>query len=321
MTSETDMVTTVLGPVPAATLGATYMHEHVIVDNSFSGNNPLKRLDEEDVLIWELQDVKRAGGGTIVDCTCDGLGPDPAALRRIAAAAGLHVVASTGFYRPVVYPEFIRTESADRIAARLIADCTDGFGDTGVRPGMLAEFASHDPTDMELDGGLHPDNEKVFRAAARAHLATGLPITTHCWLGAGADWEIGVFRDEGVDPSRVVIGHVGICEPDLDRVRHILDQGVNIGIDGIGYGERDNMTFFEHDKAHLVKMVVDWGHIDQITVSLDMTRKYHLKKYGGHGFAMLMDWFAPLLREVGLSSRQVDQILVANPCRILTPRL
>ena len=105
----------------------------------------------------------------------------------------------------------------------------------------------------------------------------------------------------------------------MDHARWILEQGVNIGIDAIGYGERDGFDFFEHDKAQLARTFVDWGHIDQITVSLDMTRKYHLKQYGGHGFAFLMDCFIPILREVGLSDKQVNHIIIENPKRILTP--
>ena len=316
---------TVLGPISPEELGPTYMHEHIIVDNSFSGNDPRKRFDEEDVMAWEMKDVMRAGGRTVVDCTCEGLAPDPAALTRIAKESGINLIASVGLYRSVVYPEYVAAESADQIARRMIDACETGIGETGVRPGMLAEFASHDPEDISSQGhdagGLVTDlTEKVFRAAGRAHGATGLPITTHCWVGVGADWEIGIFREEGVDLSKVVIGHVGANRPDMDLARWILDQGVNVGIEAIGYGERDGFVdFFEHGKAQLVKTFVEWGHIDQVTVSLDMTRKYHLKKYGGHGFAFLMDWFAPLLREVGLSDEQVNQIFVANPKRILTP--
>lgn len=325
MAETSPKVMTVLGPILPEELGPTHMHEHVIVDNSFSGNNPLKRLDEEDVLTWEMKDVLRAGARTVVDCTCVGLGPDPAALVRIAGDSGANIIASVGLYRPVVYPEYVAGSSVDQLAARMIDACENGIGDTGVRPGMLAEFSSHDPEDETCDlttpdGKAGPLTEKVFRAAARAHVATGLPITTHCWLGVGADWEIGIFREENVDLSKVVIGHVGIGLPDMDHARWILDQGVNIGVDGIGYGERDGfVNFFEHEKAGLVKTFVGWGHIDQVTVSLDMTRKYHLKKYGGHGFAFLMDWFVPLLREVGLTDTQVDQIIVENPKRILIP--
>lgn len=325
MAAQSRPVMTVLGPVSPEELGPTYMHEHVIVDNSFSGNDPRKKFDEEDVMAWEMKDVYRAGGRTVVDCTCQGLSPDPAALARISRASGVNVIASVGLYRNIVYPDYVAAESADQIAKRLIDACENGIGDTGVRPGMLAEFASHDPEDADSQGhdpggSVGQSTEKAFRAAARAQVATGLPVTTHCWVGIGADWEIGIFREEGADLSKIVIGHVGASRPDMDHARWILDQGVNVGIDAIGYGERDGFVdFFEHEKAQLAKTFVEWGHIGQVTVSLDMTRKYHLKKYGGHGFAFLLDCFAPLLREVGLSDGQVGHILVKNPKRILTP--
>lgn len=322
--SPNAQIMTVLGPVLPDDLGPTYMHEHIIQDSSFSGNNPFKKFDEEDVLAWEMKDVLRAGGRTIVDCTCVGLGPDPAALQGIARDSRINIIASTGFYRFIVYPDYIANSSADELAERLIKDCENGLGQTSVRPGMLAEFASHDPEgegspDHGQSSTPRENTEKVFRAAARAHLATGLPITTHCWLGDGADWQIAIFREENVRLDKVVIAHVGANRPDMGHARWILEQGVNVGIDAIGYGERDDINFFEHGKAHLVRTFVEWGHIDQITVSLDMTRKYHLKKYGGHGFAFLMDCFIPLLREVGLSDNQVNRILIENPKRILTP--
>ena len=317
MKAAESTIMTVLGPISPDDLGPTYMHEHIIVDNSFSGNNPLKKLDEVDTLTWEMKDVLRAGGRSVVDCTSVGLSPDPAALVRIAGESGVNIITSTGFYREIVYPDYVRTSSADQLAERMIRDCEEGLGETGVRPGMLAEFASHDEADR-----VSGDVEKAFRGVARAHLATAPPITTHCWVGVCADWQISVFREEGVDLSKVVIGHVGANRPDMDRARWILEQGVNVGVDAIGYGERDGiLDFFEHEKAQLVKTFVEWGHIDQLTVSLDMTRKYHLKKYGGHGFAFLMDWFAPLLREVGLGDEQVDHILIENPRRILTPHV
>ncbi len=320
MNSKDSKIMTVLGPISADELGPTYMHEHVISDSSFLGNDPEKKMDDEEALTWEMKDVLRAGGGTIVDCTSYGLGPEPAKLKRIAEDSGINIIASAGFYRPAVYPDYVASSSIDELAKMMIDECQNGFGDTGVRPGMLAEFASHDPNDLAADGGLRDDNEKVFRAAARTHVATGLPITTHCWLGNGADWQINIFRQEGVDLSKVVIAHVGIDHPNIELARWILGQGVNVGIDGIGYGERDGFVdFFEHEKAQLVKTVIEWGHIDQITISLDMTRKYHLKKYRGHGFAFLMDCFVPIMLEVGITEDQVDHILIENPKRILTP--
>ena len=64
--------------------------------------------------------------------------------------------------------------------------------------------------------------EKVWRAAARAQLTTGLPMTTHNWVGNGAVWCIGILREEGADLSKVVIGHVGANRPDMELARWIL---------------------------------------------------------------------------------------------------
>ena len=318
-------IMTVLGPVSPDALGPTYMHEHVLVDNSFSGNNPLKKLDEVDTLIDEMRDVRRAGGRTVVDCTCVGLAPDPAGLKRIAQDADVHLIACTGFYRACVWPTYVHTSSAEDLAERMIDDCANGLADTNVRPGMLAEFSAHE---REGDGWVLPAAaNKVFRAACIAQRETGLPITTHCGFQR-ADWQIAALRKGGVALDRVVLAHMvpGADAIDADRghpvmehLRRILDTGVNIGIDAIAYGERDGKPLAAADKARLVRTVAEWGHLEQVTVSLDMTRRYHLKKYGGHGFAFLMDAFAPMLREVGLSDRQVDHILVENPKRILTP--
>lgn len=322
MSSREPTIMTVLGPITPSEIGSTFMHEHVIVDNSFSGNNPLKKLDEEDVALWEMKDILRAGGGTLVDLTCRGLSPDPEALRRISQQSGLHIVASTGFYRYVVYPDYVSGAPVEELTAMMVTDCENGFGETGIRAGMLGEFASHDPKDLASLGHGQADPpteevERVFRAAAQAHCATGLPITTHCPAGIGAEWEINVFKEEGVNLSKVIIGHVGLIRPEFDHVLRILDTGVAIAIDGIGYGERDDMDFLDHDKALLVRNLVRTGYAEQITVSLDMTRQYHLKKYGGHGYAYLLDCFVPLLREVGLDDKAIDQIMVKNPVRLL----
>ncbi|MFC1676589.1 phosphotriesterase [Planctomycetota bacterium] len=320
MSSEDSKIMTVLGPISVDELGSTYMHEHLVQDSSFLDNDPEKKIDDEETLTWEMKDTLRAGARTLVDCTCRGMGPQPEKLKRIAENSGMNIIASTGFYRPIVYPDYVKISTADELAKMMIDECQNGLEGSDVKPGMLAEFSSHDPNDMAIDGGVSKDNEKVFRAAARTHIATGLPITTHCWLGYGADWEINIFQEEGVDLSKVVIGHVGIDHPNIHNARYILSTGVNVGIDGIGYGERDGFKdFFEHEKAQLVKTFIEWGHIDQITISLDMTRKYHLKKHRGHGFAFLMDCFVPIMIEVGITEEQVDHILIKNPKRILTP--
>ena len=312
--TECPEIMTVLGPVVPEVLGPTAMHEHLIADCYFSGNDPEKVLDDEEAAVEEMKDLVSAGAGTVVECTCWGLGPDPAALKRIAEASGINIIASAGFYRRIVYPDYVLAETADELARRMIDEVESGIAGTGVRPGMLAEFASHD------DGEPDEHVEKVWRAAARAQLATGLPITTHCWVGIGADWEIGILREEGVPPEEIVIGHLGANRPNMELARRVLDTGVNVGVDCIGYDQRTGFVdYFDPERAQLIKTFIDWGHLSQITISRDMMRKYALKKHGGKGYSYLFEGFTDVMRENGISDDEIQALLVGNPRRILTP--
>ena len=312
--TERPEIMTVLGPVAPGELGPTAMHEHIIADGYFSGNDPQKVLDDEDAAVEEMKDLVRAGAGTVVECTSRGLGPDPGALRRIARASGINIIASAGFYRRIVYPDYVLTETAEGLARRMIDEVENGIAGTGVRPGMLAEFASHD------EGEPDEHVEKVWRAAARTQLATGLPITTHCWVGKGADWEIEILTAEGVPPDKIVIGHLGANRPDMDLARRVLDTGVNVGVDCVGYDERVGFVdYFDPERAQLIKTFIDWSHLSQITISRDMMRKYALKKHGGKGYSYLFEGFTDILRENGISDDEIHTLLVENPRRILTP--
>ncbi len=307
-------VMTVLGPIPANRLGRVAMHEHIIADCSFSGNDPRKKLDEEDAAAEEMRDLVQAGGQTVVDCTCHGLSPHYKALVRIAHASGVNIVASTGFYRRIVYPDYVSQENTDRLACRLIDEIENGIAETGVRPGMLAEFASHD------EGAPTEDVVKAFRAAARAQLASGLPITTHSWIGNGAEWQITILTEEGVPPEKIVIAHLGANRPDMELARRVLETGVNAGVDCIGYGKSDGWTdYFDPERAQLLKTFIDWGHLAQLTVSRDLLRKHELKRHGGKGYSYLFEGFVDTMQKAGISENEIRALLVDNPRRILTP--
>ncbi len=311
----TGNIMTVMGPMPAEQLGITHMHEHLIGDCSFSGNDPRKKLDDVDVAIAEMEYFKQAGGQTIVELTCRGLGQNAAALRRIAEESGVNIIAATGFYREVVYPDYVRSETVDELAQRMINDANQGIAGTDVRAGIIAELATENDTDE-----VSPLEEKVFRAAGRAHLATGLPVSTHCWAGHHAFEQVRLLTDEGVQPDKIVIGHLAV-QPGLEETnRGLADLGVNLGIDAIGYGEADGFhDFHDEDRAALAKKLIDWGYLEQITISQDLMRTYHLKSHGGHGYGYLLEKFVPMLHQLGVTAEQIQVLLVDNPRRILTP--
>ena len=96
----------------------------------------------------------------------------------------------------------------------------------------------------------------------------------------------------GVDPHRIVIGHVDLCE-DINYIKEVLKTGVTIGFDTIG---KNNYLPDEKRIAHLLELEKT-GYTSQVVLSEDLTRKSHLAFKGGIGYAYLFESFLPAARK------------------------
>ncbi|MBK6586325.1 MAG: hypothetical protein IPG26_04895 [Coprothermobacter sp.] len=66
-------------------------------------------------------------------------------------------------------------------------------------------------------------------------------------------------------------------------------------------------------RARNIAALMDQGFGNRILLSLDITRKSHLKRYGGYGHVYLIETFLPMLYDQGLTSQDVEGLLVDNP--------
>ena len=306
-------VQTVLGPIEPSALGFTLPHEHTQISLwHIDGRWDYWQLTrDEAVILDELARYRAAGGGGLVDLTLPGVGRDPVWLRTIAEASGLHVVMGTGWYRTAYYPveAGIERQTAGDLADALVAEIKNGVGDTGVRPGIIGEIGTDKPW-------LTPAEERVHRAAARAANRTGLAITTHAVLSDVGLSQLRIFEEEGVDPSRVVIGHADSHQA-LDHYLAIIERGANLEFDFIGMPwptERGN----EPRTIELACELLDRGHADRIFLSQDVCHDNQLKHYGGNGYVYLFETFLPKLREAGAGEADIRTITIDNPRRLLT---
>jgi len=297
-------IMTVLGPVSPDTMGITLPHEHLLIDVYEIVRDYGATLDDEDLAIEELNLFKNAGGRTVVDLTSIGIGRDPLALKRISVATGVQVIMGSGWYREAVYPSYIQSKSVDELAEMILHDLESGVDGTGIKPGVIGEIGTE-------RGYITPSQERVFRAAARAHKKSGRAIVTHCThLGELAMEQLALLREEGVDPRRVIISHMG------DR-RHIrlelpvVKAGAYVSFDHIG------LASFQHDsqRAKCVLELIKEGYLRQILLSHDICFTSHLRWYGGRGYDFLLVSFVPMLKAAGLDDEQIHTILVENPCR------
>ena len=231
------VVETVRGPVDLGNLGQTLMHEHVFVlSTEHVQNYGSDWWDEEAMVaraIDKLNAVYAKGIRTIVDPTVWGLGRDIPRMQRIAAQTPLNIVVATGLY---VYEELpqqyayrgpgLLIDIPEPMVTDFSRDITEGIAGTGVKAAFL-KFALETPEPS-------PGIERIARAIARTHVETGAPITVHT-SGPHQTGRIAVriFPEEGVDLTKVVIGHAGDSN-DLDYLTELADTGVLLGMDRFG---------------------------------------------------------------------------------------
>jgi len=305
-------VMTVSGPIPPERLGFTLPHEHT----GIALWHIEKRWDyweltpDDDLLTEELRDYRRRGGGTLVDLTLDGVGRDPHRLRRLASSTGLNIVMGCGWYRGAHYPAeaLIDRRSVQELAAEIVGEFERGVRDTGIRPGIIGEIGTDKPWVSAVE-------ERAHRAAARASLQTGMAITTHGVQSAVGLAQLQIFSEEGVDPSRVVIGHAD-SYLDLDYYLSVLDTGANLQFDFLGH----RFGVEEALEPRLVETIVELlerGFAPQLLLSQDVCHNRQLKAYGGFGYVYLHQHFLPTLRTAAVGEGEIRAMTIENPARIL----
>ncbi len=299
-------VMTALGPIRPEELGFTLHHEHLIaMVPALATEDSDLVLDDPEAALAELELFHGAGGRAIVDMSPADYGRDTHAILEVAAHSPVHIILVTGHHKDLHAAPYLGAASINHIAAQSIRDLTEGIDGTSTKTGVIKAGTSLDQITKVED--------RVLRAAARAHLATGAPISTHTERGTMAHEQIEILRDEGVDPGRVILGHL---DHRLDEayLRSILDTGAFVSFDQfskVKYGR-------DEDRAAMVKTLVDAGYLDQLLISGDLARKSKLRAYGGEpGLTYFLDHVPLILMDAGLDALTVRHLFVDNPARAL----
>jgi phosphotriesterase-related protein len=318
-------VHTVRGPVDAGDLGRTLMHEHVFIRSPEIEMNWPTAWDARAAVgqaVERLTALAEAGIGTIVDLTVPGLGRDVALVQEVAHQVPLHIVVATGYYTYDTLPHYfdgrtaaLRASQVDALDEFFLHDIEEGIASTGVRPGILKCCTDH--------AGVTPGVERVLRAVARVHRRTGLPISTHtdARTRRGLDQQR-IFAEEGVDLSRVVIGHSG-DSTDLDYLSALMDAGSTIGMDRFGV----DLYCPTARRVETVAELCELGRAGQMVLSHDAS--CHFDWYEPELVAQASpDWHflhitsdvLPALAERGVTEEQITTMLVEVPRRVLEHR-
>ena len=305
-------VQTVLGPVAPGDLGFTLPHEHTKCSLWWIENrwDYWELIGDEPRINEELAAYKALGGGALVDVTPIGIGRDLGRLARLSEATGLHIVAGAGWYRQAYYPAEARIDrrSIDDLADEIVQEFVDG----PVRPGIIGEIGTDKPW-------VTAQEERVFRAAARAALRTGASVTTHAVQSDVGLAQLTILEDEGLDPARIVIGHCD-SHPRIEHWREIVRRGAHVEADFLGMSFTPLERAGEPKVVELISMLLNEGFEKQILLSQDVCHDSQLTSYGGNGYTYLQKSFLPSLAAAGVNAATIKTITVENPARLLTLR-
>ncbi|MEE9284897.1 MAG: phosphotriesterase-related protein [Dehalococcoidia bacterium] len=304
-------VNTMRGPVDTASLGFTLMHEHVIVRSWGVFENWPHLWDPEAEVkraVQLLGQAKAAGVDTILDLTTVDLGRDIPRLQQIADSVEINIIVATGVW--MAPPAYIRRQEIDTLASMFVHDIEEGIAGTGVRAGAIKVA-----TEPEMD----EVNEKILRAAARAHRRTGVPISTHTLVrNRTGSRQQDIFESEGVDLSRVVIGHSG-DGTDVEYLESLIDRGSYLGMDRFGL---DRMLDTEQ-RVQTIAKLCQMGHADKMVLSHDANCYMDIIPQAAKE-ASMPNWsyvhipndVVPALASAGVSQAQIDAMTRDNPRRI-----
>jgi phosphotriesterase-related protein len=252
------------------------------------GAAPPDIMHDVDLMSAEVAKVKDAGIACIVDAGHPDSGRDVEFLRQVSMKSGVPVVVGGGFYTQPWYPKEISTMSEDQVVNALIKQADDDV------LGAFGEIGSWDE--------ITKDERKVFRAVGRAHVATNIPIFTHTGIpGKSALEQLDILEDAGVNPNRVVIGHLGnLVDTNVYVHKTICRRGAYVGFDRQGGGN-------DAQQVPMVMSLIEAGFADHLMFSADASS----------GYSKTMTVFIPKLKAAGATDQVLHGIMVDNPRRFL----
>ena len=310
-----NIIMTVRGAIQRGEFGKALVHEHVMADfvgAEKAGPQRYKRDAVVETMLPFLRGIRQRGFTGLVDCTPAYLGRDVEVLRKLAELSDLNIVTNTGYYGAAndkFVPSHAFTETAEQLAGRWAGEWELGIDGTNIRPGFIK---------IGVDAGpLSEIDRKLVRAAAMAHLKTGLTIACHTGEGQAALSVLETVHSEGVAPSALIIVHAD----------NIADVNVHIQVGQagawLGYDNISDKSIEKH--VRLIKQMLEAGFTSRILISHDAGWYNVGEADGGRSrirpYTAISDQLVGALKAAGVSDDKLHMLLVDNPAEAFTVKV
>ena len=315
----TTQVNTVEGRKPAAELGRTLIHEHVLV--GFPGwfmdarQPPFKRAEAIARAADAFQELHAHGVRTVIDpCPMD-LGRDVEFVAEVGQKSGITLICTTGVYAESMgIPYTLRALPIEAVTEIFVKEIEDGIGSTGIRAGLIKIATG--------EGRVTDYERKMIAASARAAMITGVPLISHTENCSCGHDQIDIATGEGLASSSLIVGHSD-GRDDHDYQRSLAERGAYVGFDRFGLEQ----IVPDQVRAKNLKALADAGHKERIMVSHDTVNCWLGGLPGGAPpetlseiapnwrMTNLFERIFPELKRMGMSQADLDLIVMENPRR------
>lgn len=320
---STNMVNTVVGPIPAEKMGKTMIHEHFFFGYpGYQGDITVGEFNHEEAIqagINFAESLKAHGVQTIVDPTPNECGRSPELLKEISEKTGVNIICATGYYyegegaSTYFKVRNLYGSAEDEIYEMFMKEITEGIGKTGIKPGIIKLASSYNV--------ITAYEQMFFRAAARAHKETGITLLTHTQKGTMGPEQAEMLIALGVNPAKIVLGHMcGNTDPNYHL--RALEQGVYIAFDRFGLQSIAGCPM-DADRMATLLQLFEKGYLNKIMLSHDtiahwLGRPLHIPDEVAPLMALwkpthLFENLLPVLKESGVTDEQLHTLFVDNP--------
>lgn len=304
-------IMTVTGPIDTNQMGLTLEHEHVVVD--FIGaekvNQPQYKTEQAlDTLLPYFIQLKESGIQSFIECTPNYIGRDVKLLKAISEQTGINIITNTGYYAAAdkkFLPAHTYTETAEQLAERWTNEWINGIDGTEIKPGFIKLGVGRNHLDSI--------EQKIVRAGALTHLATGLKIAIHTGSVKGANEEINILIEQGVNPKALIVVHSQNMSSD-EQIK-LIKKGAWVSLDNVN----SDPELIEKYTNFLLA-IKDKNLLHKALISQDAYWSVEQKENGEIGFERHgSDYTAILVKLVdslklnGFSQTEIDQLFIANP--------
>lgn len=130
-----------------------------------------------------------------------------------------------------------------------------------------------------------------------------------------------MIEEERGDPNRTILCHMNPSGDDPEYQIEMTRRGAWLEYDMIGmdffYADQQAQSPSDQENARALERLKDAGILGRILLSQDVFIKIQLVRYGGTGYAHILENFVPRLKRHGFTDKDVECLLVENPQKAL----